>query len=37
VTSAKREETRARRLAQVIEAAGEGRRLRALVPPGERP
>jgi uncharacterized protein YdeI (YjbR/CyaY-like superfamily) len=34
VTSAKREETRARRLAQLIEAAAEGRKPAPLIPPG---
>jgi uncharacterized protein YdeI (YjbR/CyaY-like superfamily) len=36
VTSAKREETRERRLAQLVEACAEGRRPPALTPPGRR-
>jgi uncharacterized protein YdeI (YjbR/CyaY-like superfamily) len=36
VTSAKREETRARRLAQLIEAAAEGRKPPPLIPPGAK-
>jgi uncharacterized protein YdeI (YjbR/CyaY-like superfamily) len=36
VTSAKREETRARRLGQLIEAAAAGRKPAALIPPGEK-
>jgi uncharacterized protein YdeI (YjbR/CyaY-like superfamily) len=37
VVSAKRPETRARRLAQLIEDSAAGRRIGALIPPGRRP